>query len=154
MATVVAQEKGSASLSGKARATGVTPRSLLLRAFGEKSGLDDSDEPMSYRSALTGQGRLPFTNLVSLLRNPSAPDGPGIGALGFGFLVTTLLMVLRTRFVWWPFHPVGYAIANTNTMTTTWLPFFLGLIAGDLVGGGLFTAVGAFTGINIYLINW
>lgn len=75
--------------------------------------------------------------------------------------------------------PVGYAIANTNTMAATWmpffiawliksailryggsrlyrqaLPFFLGLIAGDLIGGGLTTAIGAFTGINVYPINW
>jgi hypothetical protein len=127
----------------------------------------------------TSQGRVPFDNLVSLLRNPSAPDVPGIGALAFGFATTTSLMLLRTRFLWWPLHPIGYAVANTNTMNTTWmpfflawackllilryggarfyrqsLPFFLGLIAGDLLGGGLFTAIGAFTGINVYPINW
>ncbi len=127
----------------------------------------------------TSQGRVPFDNLVSLLRNPVPPDLPGIGAVGFGFVVTTALIVLRSYFVWWPFHPVGYAIANTNTMTSTWmpfflawlfkvlalryggarfyrasLPFFLGLIAGDLIGGGVFTAIGAFTGINVYPINW
>jgi hypothetical protein len=36
----------------------------------------------------------------------------------------------------------------------TLLPFFLGLIAGDLLGGGLTTALGAYTGINVYPINW
>lgn len=127
----------------------------------------------------TSQGRVPFDNLVSLLRTPPAPDIKGIGAIGFGFLVTTALTALRGYFVWWPLHPVGYAIANTNTMNTTWLPFFvawlfktlalryggarfyraslpffLGLIAGDLVGGAFFTALGAITGINVYPINW
>lgn len=127
----------------------------------------------------TSQGRVPFDNLVSLIRNPVPADGRGIAAIGFGFLVTTALMLLRAYFVWWPFHPVGYAIANTNTMTSTWLPFliawvikvsvlryggarlyrqslpfFLGLIAGDLLGGGMTTALGAFTGINVYPINW
>lgn len=127
----------------------------------------------------TSQGRVPFDNLVSLLRNPAAPDIKGIGGMVFGFAMTTTLMVLRTRLLWWPFHPIGYAIANTNTMNSTWfpfllawtvktlalryggarfyrasLPFFLGLIAGDLLGGGLFTAIGAFTGINVYPINW
>lgn len=127
----------------------------------------------------TSQGRVPFDSLVNLLRNPVGPDTPGIGALGFGFVLTATLIALRTTFVWWPLHPVGYAIANTSTMTSTWLPFFLawmlksltlryggakfyhrsrpfflGLIAGDLVGGGLFTAVGAFTGINVYPVNW
>jgi hypothetical protein len=113
------------------------------------------------------------------MRNPLHPDVRGMGAIAFGFLMTTALILLRSYFVWWPLHPVGYAIANTNTMTSTWLPFFiawltkllilryggarlyrqsvpffLGLIAGDLLGGGLTTAIGAFTGINVYPINW
>ena len=127
----------------------------------------------------TSQGRVPFDNLVSLLRNPVAADWRGIGAVAGGFAITAALMLLRAQFVWWPFHPVGYAIANTSTMESTWLPFFiawllkllalryggaplyrksipffLGLIAGDLLGGGLTTAIGAFTGINVYPINW
>jgi hypothetical protein len=127
----------------------------------------------------TSQGRVPFDNLVNLLRSPQGPDRPGIVGLGVGFLITAALILLRAQFVWWPLHPVGYAIANTDTMTSTWLPFllawvfkslalryggarfyrlsrpfFLGLIAGDLLGGGFFTAVGAFTGINVYPINW
>ncbi len=190
-------------------------KDVVKKAFGENVALDDSDEPMSYRAALTGlfvcmatigltcsflialsfwhgygaeaktdawrtsQGRVPFDNLTALLRTPPAIDVKGIGALGFGFLATTLLVLARNYFVWWPFHPVGYAIANTNTMNATWmpfflawvfktlalryggarfyrasLPFFLGLIAGDLVGGGFFTFLGGLTGINVYPINW
>jgi hypothetical protein len=127
----------------------------------------------------TFQGRVPFDSLVAMLRNPVAPDWRGVGAVAFGFAVTAALMLLRTYFVWWPLHPIGYALANTNTMSSTWvpfllawlvkslvlryggarmyrqlLPFFLGLIAGDLLGGGLTTLIGAFTGINVYPINW
>ena len=127
----------------------------------------------------TAQGRVPFDNLVDVLRNRAGPDKTGITALAIGFIVTTALMLLRTQFLWWPLHPVGYAIANTETMTATWLPFFLawlfkslalryggagfyrksvpfflGLIAGDILGGGLFDALGAVTGINVYPVNW
>ncbi|MBB6049325.1 OPT/YSL family transporter [Armatimonas rosea] len=127
----------------------------------------------------TSMGRQPFDNLVALLRNPAAPDLRGLAAIGFGFAFTAGMMFLRARFLWWPLHPVGYAMANTNTMTSTWLPFliawgvkilvlryggadtykkfapfFLGLIAGDLLGGGLTTAWGALSGINVYPINW
>lgn len=127
----------------------------------------------------TSMGRQPFDNLSALLRNPASPDGRGLAAVGFGFVITAALMLLRTAFTWWPLHPVGYAMANTNTMRDTWfpfviawlikslvlryggaalykktIPFFLGLIAGDLLGGGLTTAYGAFTGINVYPINW
>ena len=127
----------------------------------------------------TAQGRVPFDNLVDILRNRTGPDKTGITALVIGFAVTTALILLRTQFVWWPLHPVGYAIANTWTMITTWMPFFLawlfktlalryggagfyrksvpfflGLIAGDILGGGFFDALGAFTGINVYPVNW
>ena len=42
-----------------------------------------------------------------------------------GFLITAALMALRARFTWWSLHPVGYAMANTNTMNQGWLPFFM-----------------------------
>jgi hypothetical protein len=153
---------------------GLTVSFMLALILWNDFGAEARAEPWR-----TSQGRVPFDNLVSLLRNPVAPDGRGLAAIGFGFVVTAALMVLRSYFVWWPLHPVGYAIANTNTMTSTWLPFliawtlkvlvlryggarlyrqslpfFLGLIAGDLLGGGLTTALGAFTGINVYPINW
>ncbi|MBC8143863.1 MAG: hypothetical protein H7Y38_20720 [Armatimonadetes bacterium] len=127
----------------------------------------------------TSQGRVPFDNLAALLRNPVKTDIFALGGIATGFLVTTGLILMRTYFVWWPLHPVGYAIANTGTMQSTWLPFFiawllkvlvlryggqpmykmfipffLGLIAGDLLGGGFTTLFGAFTGISVYPINW
>lgn len=171
---VGASRRGVVFAIAVATAIGLTASFLIALALWHGYGAEARTD--AWR---TSQGRVPFDNLVSLLRNPVAPDPYGIGGVAFGFAVTTTLMVLRTRFLWWPFHPVGYAIANTNTMTATWLPFFLawltkilvlryggqrlyrlslpfflGLIAGDLLGGGLFTALGAFTGINVYPINW
>lgn len=127
----------------------------------------------------TMMGKNTFETLADTLKNRPTPDISGMGAVAFGFAATAVLTYLRTRFVWWPFHPVGYAIANTYTMGAVWMPFllawvfkslalryggarfyklsqpfFLGLIAGDLIGGGLFTAIGCFTGINVYPINW
>jgi hypothetical protein len=82
-------------------------------------------------------------------------------------------------YTWWPLHPFGYALANTYTMESVWLPFFiawlfkvtalrygggsfyrasipffLGLIAGDLFGGGLCTLVACFSQVSAYPINW
>ena len=127
----------------------------------------------------TYMGRMPFDSLSDTLGSPVKPDITGTIATGGGFLITVSLMLLRIRFLWWPFHPVGYAMANTNTMNQLWLPFFLawlfktlvlrygglklyrlslpfcyGVIMGDFIAGGLTTAVGCFTGINAYPINW
>jgi hypothetical protein len=143
---------------------------ILWHKFGAEAGTD------AWR---TSMGRQPFDTLNSLLRNPTQADPRGIGAIGFGFIFTAALMLLRGRFTWWPLHPVGYAMANTNTMTATWvpfliawlvkilllryggaglyrkgIPFFLGLVAGDLLGGGTTTLFGAFFDFNVYPINW
>lgn len=127
----------------------------------------------------TSMGRQPFDQLSDVLKTPLKTDVPGTFAVAFGFLITTALMLLRTRLTWFSFHPVGYAMANTNTMNQVWLPFFLawllkvvvlryggmrlyrqtlpffyGLIIGDFIAGGLTTLIGCFTGINVYPTNW
>jgi hypothetical protein len=127
----------------------------------------------------TSMGRVPFDALVTILHNPVAPSMPAILSVFTGFGVMTALMFLRVRFLWWPFHPLGYVISGTQTMGSMWLPFliawlfkvcalryggsgfyrksvpfFLGLIAGDLLGGAVTTIVGCFTGISAYPVNW
>jgi hypothetical protein len=127
----------------------------------------------------TLQGRAPFDTLANFLNTPAKPDHSGSLAVGAGLVITTALSFLRMRLTWWPFHPVGYALANTPTMASTWvpfliawlcklfvlryggmrlyrrsLPFFLGLILGDFLNGGFWTLLGCFTQISVYPINW
>jgi hypothetical protein len=127
----------------------------------------------------TLQGRQPFELLAGYLTTPVQPDSAGSMAVLAGFAVTGALTFLRMRLTWWPFHPVGYALANTSTMASTWvpfliawlckalvlryggmrlyrrsLPFFLGLILGDFLNGGFWTLLGCFTRISVYPINW
>jgi hypothetical protein len=125
-------------------------------------------------------GRAPFDRLSGYLQHPTPPDLLGGGFVAAGFVLTSLLMLLRTRLLWWPLHPVGYAMANTLTMGKMWmpftiawcakslvlryggarmyarsLPFFLGLIVGDFFNGGFWTAVGCFVPTwHVYPVNW
>ncbi|MAF11361.1 hypothetical protein CMK11_13005 [Candidatus Poribacteria bacterium] len=94
-------------------------------------------------------------------------DVPAISFSLVGFVATLGLMVARTRFVWWPFHPLGYAISGSWQMTWGWGSFFiiwavklvilkhsgiqgfrratayfLGLLMGDVFVGGTWTMVG------------
>ncbi|MCC6442160.1 MAG: hypothetical protein IT210_01750 [Armatimonadetes bacterium] len=127
----------------------------------------------------TLMGRQPFDLLTDNLSNPRRINPYGIAFVTIGAAVTAFLMAMRTQFVWWPFHPVGYAMANTFTMSQVWMPFFLawlakliilryggmrlyrrsmpfffGLILGDFINGGLWTLIGCFSQINVYPINW
>lgn len=86
----------------------------------------------------------------------------GITFVGGGVVFSLLLMFLRSRFLWFPFHPLGYAVTMNWSMGEIWscilltwlvktvifrygglklyrrtIPFFLGLILGDFVIGGL-----------------
>lgn len=43
----------------------------------------------------------------------------------FGFIFTLFLTLMRAKFVWWPFHPIGFAFANVVWMFRMWSSFFL-----------------------------
>ncbi|MGQ9731828.1 MAG: DUF6785 family protein [Candidatus Zipacnadales bacterium] len=51
-----------------------------------------------------------WTQLASRLSNDLPPDYQAITFMGVGTLVTVGLTWMRTRFLWWPFHPAGYAL--------------------------------------------
>ena len=45
------------------------------------------------------------------------------------FLRRSALSLARQTFTWWPIHPLGYALACTNSMEYMWCPFFLAWVA-------------------------
>lgn len=153
---------------------GVTVSFITALAIWTKYGALAKAEP--WRSY---HGLQAFSALGTQLRNPQPTDWRGMGGVGFGVIVTWALAFMRMRYVWWPFHPVGYAMANTFTMANTWMPFliawaakviitragglrlyrrampvFFGMIAGDFLHGALWTLVACFAHINVYPANW
>jgi hypothetical protein len=99
-----------------------------------------------------------FNRLSSWLQYPRSPDWIGNGFLFGGLLLTFGLTFLRHKFIWWPFHPAGYALATGFGIDDYWftmvfsstikwvilrqggawtyrrsLPFFFGLIVGDYI---------------------
>ena len=76
------------------------------------------------------------------------------GAINFMFIgaaFTTFLSVMRMKFLWWPFHPVGYAISMNFGVDYIWFTIFLGLVIkwSILKFGGL---KGIKTGFSI--LSW
>ncbi len=120
----------------------------------------------------------PFRTLSTMLQNPHQPDWMGMQFVGIGCLFTLFLGIMRMRFVWWPFHPIGFAAAFTERtihwiwapMLVGWcakmlalkhggvrtyrklLPFFLGLILGDFFMGGFWGVIGLTSNTPGYLI--
>lgn len=49
----------------------------------------------------------------------------GVLHVGAGAVVCVLFGALRTRFLWWPFHPVGYILSNSLPLAHGLFPFFI-----------------------------
>jgi hypothetical protein len=119
-------------------------------------------------------GRWAFDELERWINNPPSSSPSALFFMGMGALSYVFLAFMRLRFLWWPFHPIGYAVANTFTMQYLWssflfgwiakvmalkfggirsyrryVPFFLGLIMGEAVGNGFWvTVLGEIFGIH------
>jgi len=123
----------------------------------------------------TYMGRNPFDRAIGSLSDPTKTNIFQLSGLLVGAGITVALSLIRLRFVGFPFHPVGYALANTGTMYWLWcpflvawvikslitryggvkayhqaIPFFLGLVLGDYVVSSLWSLAGSALGIQMY----
>jgi hypothetical protein len=81
-------------------------------------------------------------------------DYAGGVAMLFGAAATAALALLRTRFIGFPLHPVGYVLCNTFTMNSFFVPTLIAWVAKTLVlrygGQGLYhRSLAFFVGLTI-----
>jgi len=120
-------------------------------------------------------GREAFTRLQWWFNSSAGTDYPGVGFMGMGFAWTTIFMFLRTRFLGWSLHPLGYALSGSWSMNLIWfslflswlikwivlkhgglkayredIPFFLGLILGEFVMGSVWMIIGVLGNSQTY----
>ena len=62
------------------------------------------------------------------LADPTGPNLTGWIWMGGGGLFMTLLIMARQRFLWWPFHPVGFLASMGWIMDGIWFTIFLAWI--------------------------
>lgn len=107
-----------------------------------------------------------FVRLGGWLSAPRGPNWYAMGAIGVGGLFALFLQTMRMNFMWWPFHPLGFAISGSWQMNLVWMPLliawllksaitnygghktyqtaapiFLGLILGQFVVGSILNIV-------------
>ena len=123
----------------------------------------------------TGIGSYAFDRLNSWTLNPKKMDIPALSFIGVGAAFALFLSFMKSRFLSWPFHPIGYGLAVSYAMDYFWftaligwlcktlsiryggiklyrqaLPFFMGLILGDYVTASIWTLIGWALGITTY----
>jgi len=74
--------------------------------------------------------------------NPSPVGVPGLMSAGVGGSIMGVLIFMRSRFLWWPLHPLGYALGVTWAPSRLWF--------STLIGWGLKLAILRFGGFNTY----
>ena len=114
-----------------------------------------------------------FGRLATWLQAPSSPNYQANLAALFGFAL--FLAGMRLRFLGWPFHPIGFAISGSWSMNLVWMPllvawlakvmilrygglrlykqavpFFLGLILGQMIVGSFWSLLGIILHIPTY----
>jgi hypothetical protein len=73
------------------------------------------------------------------LTTPTDPNPATPISVSVGMLFTFFLAAMRMRFLWWPFHPAGYAVSNSWGMAIAWFPLFIAWVIKSLLmrHGGL-----------------
>ncbi len=59
--------------------------------------------------------------------------------LAFGAALTWGMMLMRSRFAWFPLHPIGYIMSLSYSASTFWFSIFIGWLCKSLItkfGGG------------------
>jgi hypothetical protein len=125
--------------------------------------------------AIWGGG--PFYTLQSWMSHPVGPNYDVMQHFGFGFLFTLFLMFMTRRYLWWTFHPVGYAVGSGWAISWMWfsvflswlikrlilsyggskayriaVPLFLGLILGQFFMGSFWSLLGLIINKGMYTI--
>ena len=118
-----------------------------------------------------------YENAYRLIVNP-IPNGDWVyifTAVGVGIMF--VLVFCYQRFYWWPIHPIGYLTAYSTAMRILWVSFFLGwlfnalcmkyggvllfrkmqfffigLIIGDLLMGGIWAVIGQFSYVSYMVL--
>lgn len=144
---------------------GVVTSFLAMLALCYKFGVRELQFDWATRTTLAV-----YENVYSLIETPVQPgEWVMIFALA-GALVMLILVICYHRFYWWPIHPIGYLTAYSSAMRILWFSFFVGwvcnalcmryggvvlykrlrlffvgLIIGDFLMGGIWAVAGLFS---------
>ena len=113
----------------------------------------------------------PYRFMATVVGLPEGPHIDGMIQVGVGAAVMAVLEIVHYRFLWWPFHPLGFPVSAAfggmwfslllafmvkNTVLKyggpilyrRTVPLFLGMILGEIVPAGIWLIIDSFTGLS------
>ncbi len=100
---------------------------LAMMLLGHKYGLRGMEMDWATGTTMTA-----YENAQRLLSAPSAPNEWTLTFAGVGVGVMLALVIAYQRFYWWPLHPIGYLMAYSSAMRILWFSFFVGWLCNHL----------------------
>jgi len=119
----------------------------------------------------------PFNRLTSFLNYPRGTNWMELSFIFVGAVVMSFLIFMRYTFFWWRVHPLGYAMTTSWAPYTIWFsiflgwlskfvilkagglklyrqmrPFFLGIVLGESLIGGVWIIIGLFTKVGYRIL--
>jgi hypothetical protein len=82
---------------------------------------------------LMANPQIAFQDTAAILQHPPDPVTKGLVWSSMGAAFTVFLLVMRTRFLSWPFHPLGYIMGGSWSLILFWFPFLVGWLAKALL---------------------
>jgi len=151
---------------------GVVVSSLAMLSLCYKFGIRELQLDWATRTTVSV-----YENIYSLIETP-IQTGNWVTIFAVAGAITMLVLVIcYHRFYWWPIHPIGYLTAYSSAMRILWFSFFLGwlanalcmryggvilfkkfrlffigLIIGDFLMGGIWAIIGLFTDASFQIL--
>lgn len=72
-----------------------------------------------------GGPKAPYEYVTSHINHPHAANTLGWFCRIGGFILMGIFMLMRYRFLWWPLHPLGFAIGSVWLLASLWFSIFL-----------------------------
>lgn len=86
-----------------------------------------------YWYAYQGNPRWAFEDHIASVLGQDSPPGYIRGFFLVSIAITYAIVVARSRFWWFPFHPLGYALSASWTLIVFWFPIFMAWLVKGLI---------------------
>jgi len=82
---------------------------------------------------LQANPQISWKHTQSVIMQKAGAEYQNLGFFVAGVVFTLFLFLMRSKFFWWPFHPIGYAMGASWSLIVYWFAFFVGWLCKAVI---------------------